>query len=198
VLAEPSDNIGGGAPGDGTGLLQAFVAHDLQNAAVAIADPLSVCQLRHVAIGGQATLEIGGRGSPLGGRPVSLNVELVSKSDGQFELEDRHSHLASMSGSHFDMGPSAVVRHRGVTILLTTRKTPPMDLAQWRSQGIAPEELAVIGVKAAVAHRQAYNPIASVQFTVETPGPCSSNLQQFPFRHIRRPIFPLEQTPPGN
>jgi hypothetical protein len=38
------------------------------------------------------------------------------------------------------MGPSAVVRiGDGITVLLTSRKTPPFDLAQLRSQGLVPE-----------------------------------------------------------
>ena len=48
------------------------------------------------------------------------------------------------------MGQTAVVRHRGLTILLTSKRLAPMDLGQWRSQGIDPEKLSVIGVKAAV------------------------------------------------
>ncbi|MBI5757753.1 MAG: M81 family metallopeptidase [Planctomycetales bacterium] len=192
VIAEPSDNIGGGAPGDGTALLRAFVEHAIPNCAVAINDPAAVAALRDVATGGRVTLEIGGRGSPLSSGPVRLEVEFVSRSDGQFELEDKQSHLASMCGSYFDMGPCAVVRHGEVTILLTSRKTPPFDLGQWRSQGIEPEKLFAIGVKAAVAHRRVYDRIASQHITVDTPGPCSSRLERFPFRHVRRPIFPLD------
>lgn len=192
VLAEPSDNIGGGAPGDGTGLLRAFVEQQLENAALAICDPAAVEAVSKLKPGTVATVDLGGKGSPLGGAPVRLDVTLVSTSDGAFELEDPHSHLASMSGSRFEMGPSAVVRHDGLTILLTSRKTPPFDLAQWRSQGIVPERLAVIGVKAAVAHRKVYDPIAGAHYTVETPGPCSSNLKLFPFEHVTRPIFPLD------
>lgn len=192
VLAEPSDNIGGGAPGDGTGLLRALVEQRIENAAIAICDPQAVEKLSALKPDERITLEIGGRGSPLGGAPLPLEVELVSTSDGRFELEDPRSHLASMCGSRFEMGPCAVVRHGGVRILLTSRKTPPFDLGQWRSQGIVPEELSVIGVKAAVAHRKVYDPIAKAHYTVETPGPCSSNLKLFPFRHVRRPIFPLD------
>ena len=113
-------------------------------------------------------------------------------SDGKFELEDKQSHLASMCGDRFDMGPCAVVRHPALTILLTSRRTPPFDLGQWRSQGIEPRELSVIVVKAAVAHRRAYDPIATRMLWVDTPGPCSSNLRAFPYRHVRRPIFPLD------
>ena len=50
-----------------------------------------------------------------------------------------------MSGVRIEMGPCAVVRHGGVTILLTAKKTPPFDLGQLRSQGIEPESLSVIG-----------------------------------------------------
>ena len=186
VLVEPSDNIGGGAPGDGTGLLRALIAHGIENAAVAIADAAAVAQLSTLAIGSRTRLAIGGRGSRLDAGPLNLEVELLARNDGKFELEDKHSHLASMCGDAFDMGPCALVRHAGVRILLTSVKTPPFDLGQWRSQGIEPTTLSVIGVKAAVAHRRVYDPIAGTHYTVETPGPCSSNLTTFPFRHVRR------------
>jgi microcystin degradation protein MlrC len=84
------------------------------------------------------------------------------------------------------------VRHGGLTLLLTSIKTPPFDLGQWRSQGIEPSALSVIAVKAAVAHRRAYDPIAARMLWVDTPGPCSSNLKTLPYRHLRRPIFPLD------
>ncbi len=193
VIAEPSDNIGAGAPGDGTGLLRAFVQRRVQNAAVALNDPAAVERLTSMKPGARATLALGGKGSSLDAGPLTLEVELMSLRDGRFELEDKQSHLASAVGSHFDMGPCAVVRHEGVLILLTSHRTPPMDLGQWRSQGIDPEKLSIIGVKAAVAHRRAYEPIASRMAWADTPGPCSSRLRQLPYRNIQRPIFPLDE-----
>ncbi len=192
LLVEPADNIGGGAPGDGTGVLRAMLAHGVTRGLVAINDPLSVSRLSVVALGGTARLAIGGRGWRLDPGPVELDVTLVSRSDGKFQLEDVHSHMASMSGTHVEMGPCAVVRHAGLTILLTSRKTPPFDLGQYRSQGIEPRDFSLIGVKAAVAHRQAYDPIAAASYLVDTPGSCSSNLNSFPFRRLRRPVYPLD------
>jgi len=192
ILVEPSDNVGGGAPGDGTGLLRAILEHNVEKAVVIINDPEAVALLAAAPIGSRAQLSIGGKGSPLDAGPLALEVELVSRSDGRFSLEDSHSHLASMVGTHIDMGPCAVVRCRGVHILLTSRKTPPFDLGQLRSQGIPPEQQHVIVVKAAVAHRQAYDPIAEATYWVDTPGPCSSNLRGFPYRKVRRPIYPLD------
>jgi microcystin degradation protein MlrC len=98
-----------------------------------------------------------------------------------------------MLGSQVEMGPCALVQHRGVVILLTSRPTAPFDLGQWRSQGVAPEQLFAIGVKAAVAHRQAYDPIARASLYVQTPGPCCTNLRLLPFEHLRRPVLPLDE-----
>jgi len=192
VLVEPSDNIGGGAPGDGTGCLRALISHRIENAAVCLNDPEAVRALGKVALGKRITLALGGKGSRFDEGPLELEVELISRSDGRFELEDKQSHLASMCGDFFDMGDCAMVRHAGVTVLLTSNKTAPFDLGQWRSQGIDPEQLNVIVVKAAVAHRAAYDPIAARSFTVDTPGPCSSDLKRLPYGKIQRPIYPLD------
>ncbi len=193
VLVEPADNIGGGAPGDCTAILRAFLRHGLRNAAVAIADREAVASLMDAEPGEIRRIAIGGKGSALDEGPVEIDVTFVSRSDGHFTLEDRNSHLAAAQGIHFDMGPCAVVSMgEGVTVLLTSRKTPPFDLAQLRSQGIVPERLSLIGVKAAVAHRRAYDPIAAASYTVTTPGPCTSDLTQLPYSRVRRPVFPLD------
>jgi microcystin degradation protein MlrC len=192
LLVEPADNIGAGAPGDGTGVLRAMLKHGVKSGLVAINDPGSVREMGDVLVNGKRRLRIGGRGWQLDPGPVELEVTLVSRSDGNFQLEDVHSHLASMSGTHIAMGPCAVVRHGGIMLLLTSRKTPPFDLGQYRSQGIEPKSFGIIGVKAAVAHRQAYDPIAKASYFVDTPGPCSSNLMSFPYRRLRRPVFPLD------
>jgi microcystin degradation protein MlrC len=97
-----------------------------------------------------------------------------------------------MCGDVFDMGACALVKHAGITILITSVKTPPFDLGQWRSQGIEPTQLSFIAVKAAVAHRRAYDKIAARMLWVDTPGPCSSNVRALPYRHLTRPIYPLD------
>lgn len=181
VLVEPSDNIGGGAPGDCTGLLRALIRHGIENAAVCLCDPQAVRELE----AGSRHIRLGGKGSRIDLGPVELDVELIALNDGRFELEDKNSHLASMCGDVFDMGRCAVVKHAGITILITSVKTPPFDLGQWHSQGIAVEKLSVVAVKAAVAHRRAYDKIAARMLWVDTPGPCSSHLKALPYRHVR-------------
>lgn len=192
LLIEPADNIGGGAPGDCTDVLRAMLRHNVSDGGIILADAAAVQSLQGVEPGRRTTLPLGGKGSPLDRGPVTLEVELISRSDGRFTLEDRNSHLASAFGTNIDMGPTAVVRHGGITVLLTSHKTPPFDLGQWRSQGVDPAALKVIGVKAAVGHRRAYDPITVASYTVRTRGPCASDPTLMPYRRLRRPIFPLD------
>ena len=112
VLVEPSDNIGGGAPGDGTGLLRALVERRIPNAAIAINDPEAVA----TALAARRRCEdrrfrIGGRGSRLDAGPVHARGRVApSRRREDFELEDKQSHLASMAGdpSTWGRAPSSV------------------------------------------------------------------------------------------
>ena len=193
ILVEPADNIGGGSPGDTTTMLSTLLDAGFGNCAVIINDPVTALALQGEVVGSTVNISVGARLSHAFCDHVLLSGELLSLSDGRFDLEDRNSHLASMAGVHINMGPCAVVKAGNVRVLITSRKTPPFDLGQLRSQGIIPEECAVIGVKAAVAHRRAYDPVTSATYTVDTPGPCSSDLTTFPWRNIRRPVYPLDK-----
>jgi microcystin degradation protein MlrC len=191
-LIEPSDNIGGGTPGDGTGILDALLRFEVENAAVILNDPEAAAACHSHSIGDRLTLPMGGKLDRFHGDTVTLEVVLENLTDGRFDLENERSHLASLVGRHVDMGPSAVVGCGGIHILLTTHKTPPMDLGQLRSQGIVPEELYMVGIKAAVSHKAAYDPILAASYYVDTPGLGSSDLRRFPYTHLRRPMRPLD------
>ena len=86
-MAEPSDNIGGGAPGDSTGVLRAIFEYKIPNAAVCLNDPESVSALSGHQPGDKIELQLGGKGSRYDAGPIALTVELISQSDGIFELE---------------------------------------------------------------------------------------------------------------
>lgn len=191
-LIEPSDNIGGGTPGDGTGILQALIQYGVKKSAVVINDPQAAAACHTASVGERLQLCIGGKVDHLHGPTLELPVELLRRTDGKFSLENEKSHLASLVGRQVDMGLSALVRHQGIHILLTTRKTPPMDLGQLRSQGLVPEDLYLIGIKAAISHKAAYDPILRASFYVDTPGLGSSDLSRFPYRHLPRPMAPLD------
>ena len=195
LIVEPADNIGGGTAGDATWVMDEFLRQRVRNAGVVLNAPEAVLSLRDVPAGQRATVTVGGKNPELAGPALKLEVEIVRHSEGVFDLEDRQSHLASMIGSRIDMGRSVLVDCQGNLLLLTSRATPPMDLGQWLCVGVRPEQLGLIGIKAAVAHRRAYDTISRRSYTVSTPGPCTSNLSSLPYRHLTRPVFPLDPLP---
>jgi microcystin degradation protein MlrC len=190
LLVEPSDNAGAGAAGDATHVLRALVEHGIPNAGVVINDPEAVAVLGDAEPGERRSVEIGGKSREIGSEPLPLEVEVVSRSDGRFIPEEPSNFLA---GEAVDMGACLVVRHGDVTVLLTSRRTVPFDLNQWRSQGVDPEDLFAIGVKASTEHRWTYEPIATESYVLDLPGPCAENLKRLPFENVTRPIYPLDE-----
>jgi microcystin degradation protein MlrC len=193
LLIEPSDSIWAGAPGDGTHVLRALVEYGVPDAGVVINDPETVAALADVPIGERRDVVIGGKSGEIGAEPLLLEVEVVSRSSGRFVPESVPSWPFVLPTGEVDMGPCSVVRNGEVTILLTSRRTPPFDLGQWRSQGVDPEDLFVVGVKATIEHRTAYDSIAKAGYAVDVPGPCAEDLKRLPFEHVHRPIYPLDE-----
>ncbi len=193
VITEPSDNVGGGAPGDGTEGLRALLEAGFTHLAAVICDPVAVTTCWGAGLNSTITISVGGKTDNFHGTPLNISGKIIHLSNGQFQLEDKKSHLASLSGEKIDMGNCATIQTDQALILLTTHRTPQMDLGQLRTQKIIPEEQFIVLVKAAVAHKQAYDPIAKHHFAMETKGLCCSDLTALPFKFIKRPIYPLDK-----
>jgi len=189
VLAEGSDNPGGGGPCDGTHILRAFVEAEVDNAVIAIiADPQSVDQAIRAGVGQTVDLEVGGKTDPLHGEPVPLSCYVKMISTGTFV------HTGPMGkGLTGKMGRTAVVVAGGVSIILTERRLQPYDDGLLRSLGIVPERCKLIALKSAVHFRAAYGPIAHRILEVDTPGVHSPNLFSYEYAKVRRPIYPLDE-----
>ena len=184
LLVEPADNIGGGTPGDATDLLGPLLATGRKGIIAIIADPAAVAVCLAAGVGADVALNVGARTDEHHGRPLPFKGRVRNLTDGRFELENKKSHLASMLGSHAEMGRCAVVENEQAIVLLTSRKMPPMDLGQVHSQGVRPEDASYVVVKAAVSHRDAYNPIMRASFNVDSAGLCTSNLRRLPYRKL--------------
>lgn len=184
LLVEPADNIGGGTPGDATGILGPLLQTGRKGIVAAIADPEAVAQCEAAGLGAEVTLLVGAKTDRYHGKPVPFTGTVKHLSDGRFTLENPKSHMASMGGSSINMGPSAVIENDQVTILLNSIKCAPMDLGHLHSQGIRPEDATFVIVKAAVSHKDAYDPIARASFWIDSEGLCTSNLTRLPYRKL--------------
>ena len=69
------------------------------------------------------------------------------------------------------MGPTALVELPGDNWLsLTTLRHPPFSLGALTCLGLEPGRMRILVVKAAIAYKAAYGPVAGSIIEVETPG----------------------------
>jgi microcystin degradation protein MlrC len=187
ILADVGDNIGAGTPGDGTAVLKELIEQGAQDAIVIIADSEAVSHAIQAGVGNSVDLRIGGKCDELHGEPLELRCYVKLISDGVFV---NRGHMRD--GITEKMGKTVLVVVDGIKIVLTEIKMPPWNLEQLRAVGIAPEREKIIVVKSAIAFRAAYEPIAGEIIAVDSPGLSTVDLSRFPYRHIRRPMFPLD------
>jgi microcystin degradation protein MlrC len=190
VLADFADNPGGGGYGDTPGLLRAMIEAKLENAAFSpFYDPGSAAQCHAAGAGKTIALKLGGKIDPAAfGGPIEVRAEILKVFDGRLVMEG-----PMLAGVPFQLGPSAVVRVGGIDIVLGSRRVQNFDQQYFKAAGIEPRDRAVLGLKSMQHFRAAYAPIAGEIVVVdEGNGCCSERFGRLAYRHVRRPVFPLD------
>jgi microcystin degradation protein MlrC len=188
VLVDTGDNVGGGSAADGTVLLQELLRQGATEAVVCLFAPEEVRACAAAGVGAEVPLTVGGKVDRLHGDPVSVTGRVRLLHDGTYvEPEVRHG------GKRINhMGPTALLEVPGRNLLvLTSQRHPPFSLGALTCLGIRPERQRILVVKAAIAYKAAYAPVAGTVIEVDTPGLTAVNPERFTYRHVRRPLYPL-------
>ncbi|MCP5110712.1 MAG: M81 family metallopeptidase, partial [bacterium] len=193
VLVEMGDNIGGGSSGDSTAMLEQLVKQGAQGYVVAMYDPEAVRRAVSAGVGSDFDMEVGGKTDKLHGEPVRIRGQVKLIYDGQYvETAVRHG-----GRRYLDQGLTAVIHADGSTqdlpnvVILNSKRHTPFSLGQLTSAGVVPEKQKILVVKAAVAYRAAYQPIAGTIIEVDTPGLTAVNPKRFTYRHARKDLHGL-------
>ena len=192
VVADYTDNPGGGGYGDATAFLKGLVEAGLDNVAFhAICDPEAVQQGMRAGIGAKTTLALGGKTDPaMGGPPLALFGEIVCLTNGRFI-----AYGPMGGGVERNYGPSMVFRVGGIDIVVITNNGQATDLAQFTSLGVDPTRYRTVAVKSMQHFRAAFEPIAREVVLVDTGALCSEIYTPELFTRVRRPIWPLDSIP---
>ncbi|MCC7047348.1 MAG: M81 family metallopeptidase [Alphaproteobacteria bacterium] len=188
VLADFTDNPGGGGYGDATGLLRAMIDAGLENAAFhAINDPAAVRAGQSAGLGASVSLELGGKIDPAYGAPIRVAGTVQGLTDGGFVCDG-----PIYKGVRLTHGPTMVLKVGGIEVIVTTNRLQTTDLQVFLSQGIDPRRKSVLAVKSSQHFRAAYAPIARGIMLPDGGALCSPDYRRFRFKKLRRPIWPLD------
>lgn len=190
IVAEYSDNPGGGAYGDATALLGALLQADVGRACFGpIVDPETVQALQALPLGSMVDVQLGGKTDPrVGGGPLALRVSVEHQSDGHYFATGPMT-----GGQHRSWGPTVVVRVRDMDILVVTQPAQMLDLAQFTGFGIDPSAMRVVGLKSMQHFRAAFEPIASRVIICDSGALCTPDPTRLPYTRLPRPLYPFDQ-----
>jgi microcystin degradation protein MlrC len=191
VIADYTDNPGGGGYGDATTFLKALMEAGVERVAFhAICDPEAVIAGISAGVGTTTTLMLGGKTDPaMGGGPLTLTGEVTHLTAGRFI-----AYGPMGGGVERDYGPSMVFRVGGIDIILITNNGQAVDLGQFTSLGIDPTRYLTVCVKSMQHFRAAFEPIAREVILVDTGALCSELYTPELFDKVRRPVWPLDPT----
>jgi microcystin degradation protein MlrC len=196
LLVDHGDNCGAGGVTDVMTVLEEVMHQGLEDvAAGAFCDPASVATMKAVGAGAELTLDLGGKTDMpalgLRGEPLRVQGRVKRITDGVFTVTG-----PMYTGVTMNLGDCAVLDTGTVEILVSSRPFEPMDTGVFTHAGIDPARKRFVLIKSRQHFRAGFEPIAREIVLVAGPGVCSSDYALFPFRKLRRPIYPLDRDTP--
>jgi len=188
VIAEKSDNPGGGAPGDSTHVLHELIKYQVKQACVcAIRDPETVKQAIKAGVGNTIDVALGGKLSKRSGDPVIGKAYVKSISDGRYTIIG-----PMVTGMQFDVGPAVGLLIGGVDVAVISGMMQSFDNGQMRVVGFDPIDYRIVVVKSAVHFRAWWSDVASAIVECDPPGIASNDFSTFEFANKARKLYPLD------
>jgi microcystin degradation protein MlrC len=189
LLLDTADTTGGGAAGDGIGLVRELLEANVKERSLAmVVDPEAAAACHRAGADSEIELRVGHAIDPRWGQPLQLRGRIERLSDGAFTYSG-----GILGGVTVTMGPSAVVAAGSLRLLVMSNPTYDWGDDQYRALGLDPNTAKFVGVKNMMNFRFGYGKLMKGYFVLDLPGPTPPDMRQLPFRHLSRPIFPLDR-----
>jgi microcystin degradation protein MlrC len=185
VIADGSDNPGGGAASDSTFILRRMIERGIGNAALGpLWDPIAVRIAFDAGVGARLAMRIGGKISPLSGDPLDLDCTVKALKPGLIQT--------GLSNTPTPMGDCALVEAQGIEILLCTLRNQAMGTDLFTNIGCDLAGKKIIVVKSSQHFHASFSKIARHVIYADAPGSVARDLNTLAYRKVRRPKWPLK------
>lgn len=200
VLADVSDNAGGGAPSDSTFILRAMLERGIERAAVGcIWDPVAVSLAVEAGEGTQFDLRLGGKSGPMSGDPLDLRVTVTKILHNALQpFGQSFSRLgdavALRVNSFLDNSKEGQAKHidsADIDLVVNSLRSQTFHPQAFTQLGLDLEQKQIIVVKSMQHFYAGFAPIANKILYVAAPGAIVPNFSQLPYRHINPRKWPL-------
>ena len=185
VIADPTDNPGGGAPGDSTVILRRLIERGVRGAALGpMWDPVAVRLCFMAGVGGQLRLRFGGKTAPSSGQPIDALVTVKTLVREAYQ---------TFVDAAMPLGDSAVIEFDGIEVVLITKRNQAMGADLFTGMGVTLTDKRLVVVKSTNHFHAAFAPLASRVLYCDSGGPIPRDHRRVPYTRLQRPIWPLDE-----
>jgi microcystin degradation protein MlrC len=193
VVADQSDNSGGGAPGDSTFALSWLLAAAAQDVAIAILyDPQVVTAARKAGPGAKLQVRLGGKLGPTSGNPIDIEVIVLSVLAGYQHAFPQQAAAPIM----FPAGDVVALRCGTIDIVVSSERCQCFAPTIFSDLGIDPQRKKLLIVKSSQHFYGAFAPLAAEVIYMAAPGAVAPDPRQIEYRHLDvRQMYPWHPDP---
>ena len=195
VVADQSDNTGGGAPGDATFALRWLMEQQADEMAMAIFyDPQVVKVAKKAGRGATLPVRLGGKLGPQSGEPVDIQVTVQAFSENYLHTWQQQSGAPAI----FPAGDVVVLRCGTIDIVVSSERCQCFDPSIFRDLGIDPKRKRLLVVKSYQHFYSAFAPIAGEIIYMAAPGAVAPDPRLIPYRRLDTSrLYPWVEDPLG-
>ncbi len=187
IIAESTDNPGGGAAGDSTEILYGLLEAGVRDVAIAmIWDPVAVQTAIKAGIGARLRLTFGGKTGPCSGSPVDRKVTVLAINETPFQ---------NAQGARVSLGPSVAIEFSGIKIVLNSIRQQTFSPECFTELGIDPTAHKIVVVKSSQHFRENFSEMAEHIICADGSGTVTRDFSSRNYKHLNRPIWPLDPLP---
>ncbi len=190
IFADSGDNPGGGGRGNTTWLLQALHEAGAQGAIMGVfVDPDLAVEAHRLGRGARFRAVFNRAGESEFSRRFEATAEVRALHDGRCV-----GRRGLWAGKAFDLGATAALDLGGITVVVGSRRKQCADPVFFEMLGIDVSRARTVVVKSRGHFRAGFDEFFRPEqvYEVDTPGLTSPVLDRIPFRHLPRPVFPLD------
>ncbi len=192
ILLDHFDNTGSGGTMDTTAVLGEILRQGLENVAFyAICDPQAAEEAAAAGVGKTLTLTLGGKvpmpALKVQSEPLTVTGRVKLVFDGVYLNRG-----PMYRGVRNDTGLTVVLDTGKVEIVIVSRHQEPFDINCLLSAGIDPLQKRYVVLKSRVHWRAGFSEMARAIIECTGVGVTTSDYSQIEFKHVRRPIYPLD------